>query len=319
MNKFELAKIALSKAAGRSGLILQKYSPEILTTIGVIGLVTSTVMVCKATTKADEVLNETKRSLLRIDDVKMLANDKEKDYSIDKDGLGTIIYSETDYRKDLTIVYLKSAKSLLKLYAPAITLGVSSIACIYGANHIMRKRNLALMAAYKAIEQSFASYRNRVIEEFGEHKDYQYRHGIHEEEVTVIEEDENGKKKKVKKLVETVTPNEFSPYARWFDESCSQWKKDPQYNLLFVKNQQRYANDLLISRGHVFLNEVYDMLGFDRTSAGAVVGWVINDEGDNYIDFGIYDERQGTQNFVNGFERTILLDFNVNGVVYDKI
>ena len=314
MNKFELVKITLSKAAGRSGLILQKYSPEILTTVGVVGIVVSTVMACKATTKADDVLETAKSDLDKINEVKDMVANKEKN------SLGIISYSETDYRKDLAIVYTKSAVSLIKLYAPAVTLGVASVLCIYSASHIMRKRNIALMAAYKAIEQGFANYRNRVIEEFGEKKDYQYRHGIREEEITTIEEDENGKKKKVKNIVEIVDPNSYSQYARWFDEGCSQWKKDPQYNLLFVKNSQRWANDLLIARGHLFLNEVYDMLGFDRTTAGAVVGWVVNGEGDNFVDFGIYDDRhQGTRNFANGFERTILLDFNVNGVVYDKI
>jgi len=312
MNKFELAKLTLSKAAGRSGLILQKYSPEILTTVGVVGIVVSTVMACKSTTKANTVLNETKGELDKCHEVReRYLNGVGEDIKFD--------YSETDYKKDLVIVYTKSAVELIKLYAPAVTLGAASIACIYGASHIMRKRNIALMAAYKAIERGFASYRNRVIEEFGENKDYQYRHGIREEQITAIEEDENGKKKKVKKTVETVDPNNFSEYARWFDESCSQWKKDPQYNFLFVKTQQRYANDLLIGRGHLFLNEVYDMLGFDRTQAGAVVGWVVNDEGDNFVDFGIYEDRQGTHNFVNGFERSILLDFNVNGVIYDLI
>ena len=305
MNKFELVKITLSKAAGRSGLILQKYSPEILTTVGVIGLVASTVIACKTTTKAEKLIDASQ------EDIGTIMQARET-CSIE-------VYSDMDYKKDMSIVYVQRGINLIKLYAPAVTLGVASVVCIYGANHIMRKRNIALMAAYKAIERSFASYRNRVIEEFGEHKDYQYRHGIREEQITTIEEDENGKKKKVKKTVETVDPNSFSEYARWFDESCAQWKKDPQYNFLFVKTQQRYANDLLIARGHLFLNEVYDMLGFDRTPAGAVVGWVINDEGDNFVDFGVFEDRQGAHNFVNGFERSILLDFNVNGVIYDLI
>jgi len=313
MNKLDLIKISLTKAAGRSGLILQKYSPEILTTVGVIGLVVSTVKICKITTKAEEILNETRK------DIDVLKEVKNSPEAYTENENGKIIYSDADYRKDLTIVYSKSAVSLIKLYAPVITLGVASVACIYGANHIMRKRNIALMAAYKAIEQGFTSYRNRVIEEFGEHKDYQYRHGIHEEQVTVIKEDENGKKKKVKETLEVVDPNGISQYARWFDEGCDQWKKDPQYNLLFLKNSQRWANDLLQARGHVFLNAIYDMLGYERTKGGAVVGWVINDEGDNYVDFGLYDDRQGAHNFINGDERSILLDFNVNGIIYDLI
>jgi hypothetical protein len=87
---------------------------------------------------------------------------------------------------------------------------------------------------------------------------------------------------------------------------------------MFIRSQQNYANDLLNARGHVFLNEVYDMLGIERTSAGAVVGWV-RGNGDNEIDFGVLNDLHSGQRFINGDERSVLLDFNVDGVVYDLI
>ena len=92
---------------------------------------------------------------------------------------------------------------------------------------------------------------------------------------------------------------------------------------MFLRAQQQYANDKLIAQGHLFLNEVYDMLGLPRTKAGAIVGWVYDDNnavGDNFVDFGIYDvHRETARDFVNGYERSILLDFNVDGVIYDLI
>ena len=311
MSKINVAKTvlnrlpSLSKMAGRNGLLLKKHSPELLIGIGIIGIVTSTVMACRAMRKFDALLDGHREI---VNDIKYTEANLE--------------YSPQDYNKDLAITYVQTGKELVKLYGPAVTLGVASIACILGAHNIMQKRNVALVAAYKAVEQSFFNYRQRVIEEFGERKDYQYRHGIREIEVTEMPyTDENGKKHKAEtRTVEVYDPNQRSVYARFFDEGCANWSKTPEYNLLFIKNQQNYANDLLHSRGHVFLNEVYDMLGIDRSQAGAVVGWVMSKEGDNFVDFGMYDLcNASAREFVNGHERSILLDFNVDGVIYDLI
>jgi hypothetical protein len=183
----------------------------------------------------------------------------------------------------------------------------------------MRKRNLAVIAAYKAVEQGFSDYRKRVISELGEEKDREFRYGIKKEKITVTETDEKGKEKKTEKIIETIDPNNHSPYAVFFDESSIHWTKTAEYNKLFLQTQQNFANDLLHSRKHIFLNEVYDMLGLPRTQAGAVVGWV-KGHGDDYVDFGIFDrESEKARDFVNGYERSILLDFNVAGVIYDLI
>lgn len=306
MNKFELAKISISKVAGRSGLVVRKLSPEILIATGIVGVVASTVLACRATLKVETLIDESQEKIGKIKTAR-------ETFEEDK-------YSDADYKKDMSIVYVQRGVDLLKLYGPAVTLGVASIACILGAHNVMKKRNVALMAAYKAIEQSFAGYRDRVIEEFGEDKDRQYRYGVHEEQVTVIEEDAEGKKKKVKKTIEVVDPNQHSPYARFFDESSANWSKNAEHNMMFVRCQQNWANDLLHSRGHVFLNEVYDMLGLPRSQSGAVVGWVMSDGGDGFIDFGMYDvDNERGRDFVNGYERNILLDFNVDGVIYDLI
>lgn len=113
---------------------------------------------------------------------------------------------------------------------------------------------------------------------------------------------------------------EVSPYAKFFDDACVGWSRDPEANLMFLKAQENYANDLLEARGHLFLNDVYNMLGMPNTKTGQVVGWVYNVEnpiGDNHVDFGIYDEHNS--NFVNGYENTILLDFNVDGNILEYL
>ena len=114
-----------------------------------------------------------------------------------------------------------------------------------------------------------------------------------------------------------VSDGGLSPYARFFDESSSSFQKNPELNKLYIQCQQNFANDMLLARGHVFLNDVYDMLGLERSSAGAVVGWVLDGDGDNHIDFGVYDVRN--EHFLKSWEPRVLLDFNVDGVVYDKI
>lgn len=297
-------KNTVSKMAGRQGLLLKKYSPEILMVAGVTGIVTSTVLACKATLKAEQVIDAAKE---RIETIKEVSETNEED-----------VYSETDHKKDLAIVYTQTGVEFVRLYGPALTLGALSIGCILGSHGIMKKRNLAVAAAYKAVETSFADYRKRVVEEFGEEKDRLLKNGIKKDIMVVEETDEKGKKKSTTIEVDNVDPNDISQYARFFDEASPQWTKTPEYNLTFLKCQQNYANDLLKSRGHIFLNEVYDMLGIPRSQAGSVVGWVLG-EGDDYVDFGIFDDKMSNRDFVNGYERSILLDFNVDGVIYDLI
>ena len=301
----------LTRTLNRVGLKLKKHSPEILVVTGVVGTVASAVMACKATTKIDEVLAETKNNV-----------EKTKDY-VEKKGFSEK-YTEEDYKKDLTIFYAKGGLELVKLYAPSVALGALSITAILSGHNVLRKRNVALAAAYATVEKGFKEYRGRVVERFGEELDRELKYNIKAKEVEETTVDEKtGEEKVTKKTVNVADPNNYSSYARFFDDGCTGWTKDPEYNLMFLKNQQRYANDLLKSRGHLFLNEVYDMLGIPRTKAGQVVGWIYDEEypnGDNFVDFGIYDlYNEKARDFVNGYEKTILLDFNVDGDIMNLI
>lgn len=303
----------LTKTANKVGFKLRKHSPEILMVAGVVGTVTSAVMACKATLKVNEVVEETKETIDKIH----TATEKGKTES----GLD---YSAEDSKKDLTIVYAQTGLKFVKLYAPSVILGTLSITSILASNNILRKRNIALGAAYAAIDKSFKEYRGRVIERFGEAVDRELKYNIKSQKIEeVVTDPETGKEKKVKSTVDVIDPNLYSEYARFFDDGCKGWEKNAEYNLMFLRATQNFANDLLRSRGYLFLNDVYDMLGIERTKAGQIVGWVYDPDnpdhnGDNYVDFGIYDMRKPkARDFVNGYERVILLDFNVDGNIWD--
>lgn len=308
MKKKELMT-TVSSSFNKMGFKLKKHSPEILVVAGVVGTVASAVMACKATTKVSDILEKTKEDIDSIHDC--AANKSLEDE-----------YTPEDAKKDLAIVYIQTGVKLTKLYAPAVVLGVLSLGSILASNNILRQRNVALAAAYATVDKGFKEYRNRVVERFGEEVERELRHNIKAKKIDKIIVDENGKEKKVKETVQVASdPNTYSDYARFFDDGCTGWEKDSEYNLMFLRAQQQFANDKLRASGHLFLNEVYDMLGIPRTKAGQVVGWVYNTEnpiGDNYVDFGMYDmHREVVRNFVNGYERTILLDFNVDGNIWD--
>ena len=298
----------MSRSFHKLGLNVKKHSPEILLVAGIAGGVTSAIMACKATTKAGDIIEDTKSQLDIIHK------------GIEDGNIRGVEYTKEDGRKDLTIVYTQTVVKFIKLYGPAVALGTVSIVSILAGHNITRKRNLALCAAYTTIDNSFKQYRNRVIERFGEELDRELRYDIKAKEVEETVVNEDGTESTVKTTMNIIDPNTISDYSRIFDECNTSWSKSPEHNLVFLKQQQNYANDLLKSRGHLFLNEVYDMLGFPRTQAGQIVGWVYDEKnpvGDNFVDFGIfdlYDERK--RDFVNGHERVILLDFNVDGEIF---
>ena len=288
--------------------VVEKHSPEILAGVGVVGVVASTVMACKATMKLNDILEESKETRDKIKEVESNPRYEEQ-------------YSHEDAKKDLTINYTQTAMKIAKLYAPAVILGSASLGCLLASNDILRKRNAALSAAYMTVDKSFKEYRQRVVDRFGEEVEKEIRYNIKAEEVTSTVVAEDGSETTVTETVKTMDPNLYSDYAKFFDEASPYWQKDPEYNLMFLKSQQQYATDLLRARGRLFLNEVYDMLGIEKTKAGQIVGWVYNPTnpiGDNFVDFGIFDmSKERVRAFVNGYEPNILLDFNVDGNIWD--
>jgi hypothetical protein len=287
---------------------VEKHSPEILMGVGVVGVVTGTVMACRATLKLNDILEEAQETRDKIKEVASNPNYEDK-------------YTEEDAKKDLAVNCIQTGVKVAKLYAPAVAVGVAGVGCVLASHDIMKKRNVALSAAYLTVDKSFKEYKQRVVDRFGEEVEKEIRYGIKAEEIIETVTDEEGNETTVTETVKTMNPTLYSDYARFFDEASPCWQNDPEYNLMFLRAQQQYANDLLRAKGRLFLNDVYDMLGIEKTKAGQIVGWVYdreNPNGDNFVDFGIYDmSKERVRAFVNGYETNILLDFNVDGNIWD--
>lgn len=304
-NKTEIMK-SVNIVASKAIMKIKKRSPEILIVVGVVGTVASAVIACKATTKVNKIIDDAK------DDIDKVHVATENCVTEAGEACST-----EDSKKDLAIIYAQTGVKLAKLYAPAVILGTFSIASILASNNILRKRNVALGAAYAAIDKSFKDYRGRVIERFGEQVDTELKYGIKAKKFEEVEVDpETGKEKKVKKTVMVADPNLRSDYAVYFDNKSRNYETNQDYNYMFLKAQQQFANDKLQTRGHLFLNEVLDDLDLPRTSAGQIVGWT-KDGPDGYVNFRIVEVDRETED--GRHEPSLLLDFNVEGNIWDKM
>ena len=295
----------VTKFAAKAAFKIKAAAPEILIGAGVVGVVGSVVLACKETPKAIDIIAEHEEMIERIKEV----HENPEEYSMD--------YSEVDYRKDIVIQYANTSWKLVKTYAPAMSLLAVSLGAILYSHGIMSKRNLELLAAYKALEESFDTYRKRVQERFGNKADFNaaFIDNFTGKEKEMV--DENGNKRPGE---EVEMSTKASPYARFFDETNINWEKDPTMNMFFLQAQEKFANERLQRYGYLFLNDVYEALGFPRVPAGQLVGWFVGGDGDDCVSFGIFDgHNDKKRDFVNGFEPAILLDFNVDGVIYDMI
>lgn len=292
----------------------KRRSPEILMAVGTIGVVTATVTACVQTRKLDDILTEHEETLDRI-----------KKLRIDSAELG----EPQNYGKETVMVYTATTFKVARLYALPLTIGAASLFCFFGAHHILKKRALALAAAYNALDTGFKQYRERVANRFGEEVENQIRHGITPKEVKETVVDENGEEKVVKKTVDVADGN-CSPYMRYFTRSNKNWDKSPDTIYFFLKSEQDALNNLLKSRaytnprkiGVVTYNEVLERLGFEMPldGSGLLVGWIYDAEnpiGDNYIDLDVRScmlpGEDGT------LEKAYSIDFNVDGNIYKEL
>lgn len=298
---------SIARKVAAQSFLAKQNSPRILFVGGVVGMVGSTVLACRATLKLEEVLDDVEQQKRQAQSVK--GHVDSPNYN------GEATYSDNELRKDLTIINLRGVGTIAKLYAPSILLGAASIAALTKSHNLLQDRNLAITAAYATLDGAFRKYRERVVERYGEEAD---REMVYESETVDLIDEETGKIVTINRAIDA--PG--SAYARFFDQFSSRnFSQDPDVNLVFLHSVQNQVNDRLMTRGHVFLNEVYDALGLEHTKAGAVTGWRWNkDSGDNYIDFGIWNDRSEVINdFFNGREGSLLLDFNVDGMIYDKL
>lgn len=288
---------SVTRSAGKQLLRAKYHSPTLLFVGGVTGVVTAAVLACRATLKTEQVLVDHN---LNLAEARSLRSD-------------AVYTDDSQYSKDVAFIYVQTAGEFCKLYGPSIVLGVASLTALTGSHRILSKRNAALTAAYSAVDQAFKQYRERVRNELGEEKDRQFRYGTSTK--TVVEETDKG----IKKVdVTTFNKDGISGYAKLFDESNANWQPDVSVNLTFLRAVENQANNKLRVYGWVLLNDVYDALGYQPTTAGAVVGWT-RDGGDKQIDFGLNSDNPLVEDFLLGLDKSVLLDFNVEGPVFRAI
>lgn len=294
---------------------LEHYAPKILAGLGIACFGGATIAACKATTKLATTMEEVNHDISVAKAIE--ANDSD---------------AEKQKNKEITKAYISGGVKLAKLYGAAIALTASGAACVLSGNHIMTKRYAGAIAALTSTENMFSTYRQRVIEEFGEDKDVQFQNGVKEvvEAVPVLNKDgspkvdKNGEVKTVEKKSFQSTKS-ANIYSRMFEEATTRaWDPSPEYNRNSLKLKENYFNQQLHSWGYITLNEIYRQLGFPSTSYGQDVGWILDDETPHaVVDLGLYDvdPEQGCMKIdaVDAFTNSILLTFNGCRYIKDKI
>ena len=237
---------------------------------------------------------------------------------------------DKDYKKTKRQLYFKFAGRLANNYGLTFAAALIMLLSAVKNSKIQAQKDETIKditAAYIALSQSFKAYRKRVTDKYGREEDLELLYGTHKEKVTETNEDG----KKTKKEVNVINDIQCDEYTRFFDASCRGWEPSAEMNMLSLLNVQKQANRMLKSKGSLFLNEVYDLLGIERTKTGAIVGWIYdrdNPVGDNEVDFGIFDVKfhddkvgdgLAQRRFVNGLEDVVLLNFNVDGPILDRV
>ena len=295
-------KNAILTKVGRASLMAQKNAPNILFAVGLAGMGATVISAVRGTLKLESTLETIE------DDVQKA----KRALALQRDD-----YNEPDFKRDIFLIYVKGGGNLVKIYTPTIVFGSLTVLALTKSHNILNTRNAALTAAYAAVDRGFKEYRQRVIDDLGADKDREYRYEL---ESGKDDTDNSGKRKKKRVVEEKIRGG--SIYARIFDEYNSNYSQSPEYNIAFLRGVQAYANQRLRARGHLFLNEVYDDLGMERSPAGSQVGWLWGkNTGDGHVDFGIFSDVAllSLHDFVTGREGGIMLDFNVDGVIYDQI
>lgn len=307
MSKFKDLTQTVGRKYSMKLLTAKRNSPVIMFGVGVVGVVGTVVLASRATLKLEGALDQTQ------------ADVDKADFLFENGYEGKPFYAdESEYKKDVLLAKTKGAINVAKLYAPAIIVGTLAIGCLTGAHVTLQRRNGALMLAYAGLEKAYREYEARVKAEVGDEKNRELKYGVNETEVY----SEGPKGEPIVDRVKRAKSGD-RPYAAFFGPGNPNWNPTPEYNLVFLRAQQNYWNDQLSVKGYVILNDVLDALGLERTSAGAVVGWVFGSDlpGDNYIDFGCWGDESMDKfhEFMVGIEKSLLLDFNVAGQVYELI
>ena len=312
-----------SQMLSKTTFKLKKASPTIMIVGAAIGGVTAAVLACKATIKAQDILNEHNTA------VKTIHTTKEQiEQGVIQLDEGES-YTEKDFKNDITTTYVQTGLKLAKVYAPAVTLGAVSLGCMFGSHHIMSKRNASLTAAYIALDKAFAEYKSRVSNRFGSRVQEELEHNIKAVELESKSTNEQGVEETIKEYKD-IAMQHTSPYTCIFDETVDTWQPDNMMNRNYLFLMEQSANKRLRIQGHLFLNDVLASLGTHggvtlKTPEGQIVGWIYDPNDptrQSHVDFGVTNYVEGDEalnSFINGGERSVMLRFNCDGPIIDKI
>lgn len=322
MKKEEIMMKA-SQMLSKTTFKLKKASPTIIIVGAAIGGVTAAVLACKATIKAQDILNEHNTA------VKTIHTTKEQiEQGVIQLDEGES-YTEKDFKNDITTTYVQTGLKLAKVYAPAVTLGAVSLGCMFGSHHIMSKRNASLTAAYIALDKAFEEYKSRVSDRFGSRVQEELEHNIKAVELESKSTNEQGVEETIKEYKD-IAMQHTSPYTCIFDETVDTWQPDNMMNRTYLFLMEQSANKRLRTQGHLFLNDVLASLGTHggvtlKTPEGQIVGWIYDPNDptrQSHVDFGVTNYVEGDEalnSFINGGERSVMLRFNCDGPIIDKI
>ena len=289
----------VSGAAKRAAFKMSKPAPQIMVGLGVVGVVAAGVWACKKSFDLKDSVEEYKDQVDKIDE---MLEDPVVDYDP--------ALAKSDKRK----LAVHTVATVGKAYAGPVVLGAVSIASILGGHHIEHKRYIGAAAAWAASQADYEALLDRIKRDHGEDEMKRLKYDLQDVVESYSETNENGETVEgVRKY--KMASNPPSLYARFFDESCAEWRQDPVHNMMFLKQVEKEANKTLQNRGFITLNEVYQALGLPQNiQYGNEAGWV-HGAGDSQVDFGLGDgyDDPAKRAFINGYETVILLDFNCLG------
>lgn len=224
--------------------VMKKRSPEILTGIGIAGMVTTVVLAVKATPKAMELIEEEK---------------KFKEKEAHEGG----IFSKEDEGYAFNLTPIETVKAAWKPYIPAAVTGVASVACLIGANSVHVRRNAALATAYQLSTTALADYREKVVETIGEKKETTIRDKVAKKQI-----EENPPETST--IIMTGKGNTLiydSHSDRYFRSDIDK-----------IRNAVLTLNEKMINGSEMFvsLNDFYDEIGLKHTDTGDMIGWRID-------------------------------------------
>lgn len=284
---------------------LSKNTPDIYIGLGIVGVAVGSYLAIKAGKQAADIVNNVK------EDIKFIDDSLEEVSEVTEEHI-------KEAEKEKIELKVKAGVELAKIISPVVITNVVTIAMFLKGHEMNKKRLLAVGAAYNALNLDYSKYRDRVKEKLGEKEELAIRHNT--PIVTIEEKDDKTDKKKKTDGYDVSNKTEYSPFCKFFDATSPAWEKSATYNLTFLRAQQKMANDQLRNNGYLFVNDLYKNLGLEPIPEGQLFGWVYDADEDTTIDFGLYNiHDEAVRRFVNGVEPVVLLDFNVQGYILDKV